>query len=65
VISAQDFGGPPAVVVGGLGTATQVSATYTVYTLPGYMGNYNGVFEVGVDVGRFLVPTITHWLFRV
>lgn len=46
------------------GTETEVSSTYTVYSLPGQIEEYKGVFQVGVDTARYSVPTITHWFFK-
>jgi RHS repeat-associated protein len=46
------------------GAKTEVSSTYTVYSLPGQIEKYKGVFQVGVDTARYSVPTITHWFFK-
>jgi len=37
---------------------------HDLYSLPGQIGNYKGVFQVGVDTARYSVPTITHWFYK-
>jgi hypothetical protein len=46
------------------GSWVQRSASYGEWGLPGFVNGSKGMYEIGIDMARFDVPTITHRFFR-